>query len=596
MAGVASQSAVGSSLYSLWVDPDGLARVRLETPPGHPLADLLLLSSAHTSGAVDELIEVAPVEVRALESGLVEISQSARSSVWEQKRAVLRSYPDRLEYWCELRGKGALEEVTFFEVGDNAAGDSVITDSFRRAPRAGENWRGSLAYFSNVFNPTPNCAFRQYGLPGERASIHPSNEGAWGGDRFFTPAPFVFGLGDPSEARWAMVGLGCSADEASFSVFDYRGGPIWGLGLSYEGYTRVDGFWRTPRVVILPVKDEYHGLSAYTTWLRESGYCSQIAPVAEPWWREPIWCGWGEQVAREGPQPARELSTQANYESWLSLLAAWGLVPGTICVDDRWMARMGHPEPHPERWSGLASFIASRQAAGQRVLLWHNAWELEGEGVEPDELIAYFGQPALGAFGSPLMDPTSPRVQDRLRRLMVGLLAPPPHGLGADGLKVDITFSTPVGPGYRLQSPHGVWGNALLHQLLRLTYRLAKEVKPSALVEGHAANPLFRDTADVLRLNDLHTNLTSVVEMMRHRARVARSAGFDLIDTDGWPIPSRAALLEYVSAQPKLGIPALYYATRLDVSGETLTDSDYRHIAKVWERYRGRSVIRQHTA
>jgi hypothetical protein len=84
----------------------------------------------------------------------------------------------------------------------------------------------------------------------------------------------------------------------------------------------------------------------------------------------------------------------------------------------------------------------------------------------------------------------------------------------------------------------------------------------------------------------LHTDLTSVLEMMRHRARVARAAGWDLIDTDGWPIPSRAALREYVEAQPELGIPALYYASRLDQSGEVLVDEDYWLITGVWDRYR----------
>lgn len=570
-------------LYALRIDPEGLARARLDWPPGRPLAELLLLSSAHGPGRIDELLEVTPVDVRALTSEIVEVSQAARSTLWSRKRAVLRSYGDRLEYWLELEGRGTIDELALFEAGEAAGGYSnrVAPSGFWRPPRARSGWQGSRSYVATVFNPAPNGAFRQRAWVGERSTIHPGNERSWGGDWFFTPAPFVFGLGD--EDRWLMLGLGCRAEEATFYHYDFRGGPIWCLALTYQGYTRVDGLWRSPRVVLLPVKDPYEGLAAYARWLEREGLCPP-APAAGPdWWRQPIWCGWGEQVAREGQLPARELCTERNYAAWLERLGERGIVPGTIVLDDRWMARLGRPEPHPDRWPHLAEFIAARQAAGQRVLLWHNAWESEAE-PGSEGLISWGEEVARGAFGQPLLDPTSPAAERRLRELLIRLLAPPPHGLGADGLKVDITHSTPSGPGYRLAG--AAWGNALLHRLLALTYSLVKEVRPDALVECHAANPLFRDTADMLRLNDMHTDLLSVVEMMRHRARVARAAGWELVDTDGWPIPSRAALREYVRVQPELGVPALYYASRLDQSGEELLEEDYRLIASVWADYR----------
>jgi hypothetical protein len=573
-----------AALYALRLDPEGLARVRLEWPPGRPLADLLLQSSLHVVGRTDELLAVDEPRVEALSDQVVQISQTSRSSVWPSKRAILRSYPDRIEYWCEVEGSGALEEVAFFEAGERASGytNRLSPASFCRPDRARDGWQGSLPYFSTVFNPSPNGAFRQYAWPGERQTIHPGNDPTWGGDWFFTPGPFVFGLGD--EGRWLMAGLGCAAEAATFSHYAYQGGPIWGLRLTYQGRTFVDGRWRTPTVVLLPVEDEYTGLERYRTWLDESRFSTPVDRGARPdWWREPIWCGWGEQVAREGPQPARELSTEDNYSAWLGQLEQAGVRPGTIIVDDRWMARMGWPEPHAGRWPHLAEFIANRKARGQRVLLWHNAWELEGAATSG--LVARRGDaPAQGVFGAPLLDPTAPGAEAHLRALLTRLLAPPPHGFGADGLKVDITHSTPCQRDIAL---HGsLWGNALLHRLLSTTYRLAKEIRSDALIECHAANPLFRDTADVLRLNDMHTDLTSVVAMMRHRARVAETAGFDLLDCDGWPVPSLASLLEYVRVQPELGIPALYCATRVDESREALDRAALEEIAAVWQRYR----------
>lgn len=572
--------------YALQLDPEGLARVRLEWPPGRPLFELTLLSSAHAGGRLDELLEAGPPEARAIADGVVEITQEARTTLWPRKRAVLRSYPNRLEYWLELDGRGALDEVCFFEAGTRSElySDRPSPAGWRRAAREREGWQASRAFYSTVFDPRPNGAFQQYRWFGDSAANGVRDEARLGGSWFFNPAPFAFGLGDPE--RWAMIGLGCPIDQARFARVTYRGGPGWGLGLDYEGYEMVDGAWRSPTVVILPAADELAGLAAYAAWLRAAGLCPSAEPVGPTWWREPIWCGWGEQVAQAGPLGCapQDLSSQGTYQAWLEHLAAREVRPGTIVVDDRWMAQLGRPEPHPTRWPDLADFIADRHRAGQRVLLWHDVWALEGP-AEPDELISGAdGQPARGLFGAPLADPTSPRAERRLRDLMGRLLAPPPRGLGADGLKLDFLHSAPSGSGYRLQRAD--WGFALLHRLLGLTYRLAKEVNPTALIESSAANPLFRDTADLVRLNDLHTDLRSVVDPMSFRADVARAAGFELVDCDGWPAPSRAALLDYVRVQPRLGIPALYYATRLDQSGEPLADSDYAEIAATWATYR----------
>ena len=570
--------------YSLQIDPEGLARVRLDWPGGRPLVELLLLSSLHPVGALDEVLEARPVQVEALEANLVEVSQVARSTCWPWKRAVLRSYPDRLEYWVEIEGSGAIERLDLFEAGPRA--DEYIgrpaPTGYRRPARARTGWLGSRAFCSTVFSPAPNTAFQQYGWPGESFTNHPSNDPGRGGDWFFTPAPFAYGLGD--EGRWLTLGLGCRAEEATFSRFDFNGGPVWGLSLSYEGYTRVQGRWRSPTVVLLPGADEYLGLASYTAWLRGLGQLPEPPGAERDWWRGPIWCGWGEQVARSNGQPAWSLCTESNYQAWLAQLEARGVKPDTIVIDDRWMASPGSPRPDPARWPHLADFIEARHRAGQRVLLWHNAWERQTEASNAALTRREDGSPASGPQGGLLLDPTSAPAEDHLRECLRALLESPPRGLGADGLKVDYTHATPSGPGYVTAASS--WGNALLHRLLSLTCRLAKEARPDALVECQAANPLFRGVADMLRLNDLHTDLRSVVAPMTHRARVARAAGFDLIDTDGWPVPSRAALLEYLAVQPTLGVPSLYYTNLVDQTGEALEADDYRQIAEIWRAYR----------
>jgi hypothetical protein len=55
---------------------------------------------------------------------------------------------------------------------------------------------------------------------------------------------------------------------------------------------------------------------------------------------------------------------------------------------------------------------------------------------------------------------------------------------------------------------------------------------------------------------------------------------------DNWPILDKAAWRDYLDKNPLLGIPALYYATHIDSTGEPLTDEDYETLRKAWQIYR----------
>ncbi len=582
----AEGTAIEGPEYRVVVPAGQRQRVRLEVPPGRPLADLCLMSSAHPVGGVDELVELAEIDVRQpnLPAGVIEIRQAGRSTCWDRKEAVLSCYEDRLLYAFHVDGTAELEEVQFFEHGDRDPRylNRPTLSGFWRPARAREGWRASRAHFPRVFSPAPNVAARTSFWSGERATIHPGNEADfWGGDWMFTPAPFAYALG--GDGRWLLVGLVARRDELNFTHFEYRGGEEWGLALKYGGGERAAGRWAAPRLELLAAEDPYIGLARHVAARDGVSTYPEAASDGPDWWRQPIWCGWGEQVAWEGERRAMELSTRANYEDWLAALERHGISPGTIVVDDRWQARLGTAEPSAG-WSDLEQFIAQQHGQGRRVLLWHNVWEIERPGPDVSLIMRDEHDELLGAFGYPMWDPTAAGFSDRMRALMVGLLAPPPHGLGADGLKLDIIHSTPLREVKELAGPER--GNALLRRLLRTLYQEAKDVRPDALIESHAVNPYFRDTLDVVRLNDVFTDLASVVDQMTHRARVARAVGFNLLDTDCWAMPTRDALLEYVEAQPALGIPALYYATLVDRTKEPLRAEDYRRIAAVWERYR----------
>jgi len=115
-------------------------------------------------------------------------------------------------------------------------------------------------------------------------------------------------------------------------------------------------------------------------------------------------------------------------------------------------------------------------------------------------------------------------------------------------------------------------------------------VRPDALLINHAVEPTFAPLADMVRLNDTlrladPRPWPPVVPQMLHRARIVRAACPDaLIDTDDWAMPDRATFREYLERQPELGVPALYYVDRIDLSGEPLLEEDFEAIRRAWRR------------
>jgi hypothetical protein len=162
--------------------------------------------------------------------------------------------------------------------------------------------------------------------------------------------------------------------------------------------------------------------------------------------------------------------------------------------------------------------------------------------------------------------------------------------LDADGLKVDFLAKTPSGAALRHTGPS--WGAALLHRLLTLVHDTAKRIKPDALIVTHTPNPAFVDVTDMLRLNDIRMLDAidpdgPVVPHMRYRAEVVAAACPGTpVDTDGWCLPDRAQWRAYLAEQPKLGVPALYYVTSMDLTGEELTAADLAEVSQVWAEYR----------
>ncbi|WP_034623484.1 hypothetical protein, partial [Cellulomonas sp. URHE0023] len=587
--------------------------VVLQAPPRAVLADgqgriwsqLSLLASLDRVDVADVSTTVGTPEVRQVGTSEMEVRLSCESTAWSSRTVRLLCCEDRLELTVTVRGRGYLGRVRL--LGGAALLPSGATGTFR-----------SSIEHRSVFVPTPTEPVQVVRPATSAAALGVLGDGSPGRvHAVFSPPPLCLALGRPPaagplevpEGEWLSLGVVGPVAALGFTEVTYE--PLddgYLVALDYDGHTAVDGELQTPALVLRPVTDPWEALRRYRDDLVDAGYAPRAAVAAGPaWWREPIFCGWGAQCARvpgsTGLHPAHlsdlpvappdaptasDLSRADVYDELLGHLAAHGVVPGTVVVDDRWQASYGTAEPDQERWPDLRTWIEGRHRAGQRVLLWWKAWDPAGV---PD------AECVLDPAGRPVaVDVGNPAYLERLDHLVAYLLGS--AGLDADGLKIDFTQRSPSGSAVRRPGGGGPWGVAALHVLLRRMYLAAKGAKSDALVVTHTPHPSFGDVCDMVRLDDVlerdpsGAHVSAAGQAAVRAATVAACLPTHLVDTDQWPMASLAQWREYVVQQTTWGVPALYYAERIDRSGEALRDEDLALVASSWAAYRARDGLR----
>lgn len=521
-----------------------------------------LLSVLDTVDGPDETLGTPAVTA----DGAGRIEVRCASSRWAERVTVLEWHDDRLELRTTVRGRGDL-----------------LTTHLLGGHRPPSGFLPSGSALRTLFSPNPDHPSRTTRPAAEPATIGVVGDGAEPGVGrwLFVPAPWCFAV-TRDDGEWAALGLAAPIAEQTFTSLHYTGGTDgFSLRLDYEGHTHVDGEFTTPTVVVQFGHDSpATALRAHRDLLVTRGLAPRPATDPPAHWLAPMFCGWGAQnhLSLRHGRPTQDYATQAHYDAFLGHLARHGVVPGTVVVDDKWAAHYATSRVDEAKWPDLRGWIARRHAEGQRVLLWWKAWDPDG--APPEGCVTL-------PDGTPVaVDPQHPlgraTVVDAVRH-MIG-------DLDADGLKVDFLARTPSGTALRHAGP--AWGAALLHELLALVYDTAKAVKPDALIVTHTPNPAFTDVTDMLRLNDIRMLDAvdpdgPVVEHMRYRAEVVAAACPGTpVDTDGWCLPDRAEWAAYLRVQPSLGVPALYYATHVDLSGEELRAEDLAEVAQVWAEYR----------
>jgi hypothetical protein len=548
--------------------------VYLDDAAGARVAELFMLSSVHALGGRDD---TTAVEAWQVEQGAEEtlVSLRASSSLWAAKTYRLRCRERRLIYEIEVEGAGQLAEVNYF--------GGYCSCHLRWG--SGFFWSGQR--FERGFNPEPNSSEVNYFPPTAHSVIDMTGVPLPGRrDFYFTPPPFCYAFQLEGGAQWLSMGVEARPGAQRFTEYHYHGQFGFHLSLSYEGHTAVAGRYQLPSIGFDFADDELKALAAHVAALRALGSAppGNVAGRAA-WWSAPIFCGWGQQCHLANVEGGRapEYARQERYEEFLATLERHDVAPGIVVLDDKWQATYGENSVDQQKWPDLRGFIARQHARGRKVLLWLKAWDPEG--LPPEECI-------VNAAGLPVaLDPTSPALERRLRAAVRRMLGP--DGYDADGFKIDFTARIPSGPGMRLAGDS--WGLELMRRYLGLLYDEAKRAKPDSLIMAHTPNPYLSDVVDMIRLNDM-VDLQLLDEgvvgrqtnaVMTLRARIAAIACPDaLIDTDNWAVMDKATWRDYVSLQPDLGVPSLYFTTHIDVSGEPLEEEDYALIREAWARAR----------
>lgn len=577
--------------YSAVVTED--ARLVLTTSAGMLAMDVPLDSAIDTLDAADSSEGAMVVASRRQDGPVTELTFTARSAVWRQKRIQLRFEPACVVYRVTVVGDGErITNANLLHMPETAGGRTALSQVF--APRF--DWFDA------------------------EVRVRPDQDERLACQQWLSPPPFTYVFeGDGGDGVW--VAVSAEAGEFNFQSFDYTGSRGLSFRLPFEAHTTVRGDKSLPDLVIgFTGGLGFDGVRESIEWQRVIGRLPEVStPREKPaWWSQPIFCAWGQmrydyRADHYGHENGTFINvtsycTELRYRNSLAALEAHGVDPGTVVIDMGWARRAALAEPHPGRWTDMRAFIEEQHDKKRKVLLWFTPVVFEGLPREACMLLD--GEPVA-------VDPTSPAYVSILSeqiRIMVG------EGdgcLNADGFKLDFTQCVPSeSDRFVSRMPHffglindnddelsyprladgreslittyePIWGVEMLRRYLFNIRNLAKKIKQDAMIMTHTANPAFADLVDVLRLNDLDGQCDDVLGVMTARAKIAEICSPHwLIDTDDDLMMDKERWRAYAELQPSLGIPDTYYATGIAQSQEELDADDLTRLREIWDEYR----------
>lgn len=505
-----------------------------------------------------------------------EIAVTAASSLWTKREFHWRLYQDHIEFDQSAWGAGKIGKCYFFSGGRSGRWDKGLSD--------GAAWNSTLMA-DHYWSPSPNHANQWEFSIAEPQTLGFGGDEHKGSEEDFRPAQMIDLFSPPPlmmafhrNGEWGSVGIGTQPGQYRFPALEYSGsryaGAAWWVDyLGYQEISKTQGdAFHSPVAAIHFAYSALDSLQNYTAWLRKSGFATEPQFPDVPWHHLPVFCGWAEQTTRATPfdrAPNTE-ATQKNYESWVDELEHRNLPVGTIVIDDKWQKGYGSFDVDTEKWPDLRGFVAAQHAHGRHVLLWVPVAHTDG--LPPELCVRGDGGKCLAP------DLGNPAYEAYLRKQIRTLV----EAIGVDGFKEDWVWA-PSQAG--LPVPAELAGMEAVRRFQQILYSEAHRWRPDAMVETQTANAAFRDSSDVLRLNDIWYATRDVVGTLRERARIAHISGWALVDTDNASSTTLETWWQYMEAQPSIGIPALYFLHRTESTLEEPPDTDWPALAGIWRRY-----------
>ncbi|MGA7318324.1 MAG: TIM-barrel domain-containing protein [Silvibacterium sp.] len=559
--------------YSITITPGD----QPEEPPqlmlrrdGQTVFKMPLIAGLGSPSSEEKLAQVT-YSLRKTGDGTFELNAKAKSSLWTDRRFQWRFFPDHIEFQQFANGSGKLGHCYFLSNGISGVWDKGTTD--------GHEWTTGI-YADRYFAPDPNHASQfefNIAMPQILGFSYGRDESSARDFRpermtdLFAPPPLF--LAFHLDKTWTGIGIGTKPGDYQFPALEYSGLRYAGASfyVDYMGYRSVDGGFASPVLSMNMAYTPLDALQGYTAWLTANGFATSSVTKDIFWHHLPIFCGWAEQTVESVPQGGapNKLSTQANYEKWLAILDERGLPVGTVVIDDKWQQGYGTFEVDQQKWPDLKGFISAQHAKGRHVLLWVPV--ADSDGLPSSLCVTYQAKCVIADVGKPEYEAW---LRPRIRHLV--------DDLGVDGFKED-WVEVPAAPGLPLTG--SATGIEFARRFQSILYSETHRWKPDAMVETQTTNALFRESSDVIRLNDIFYSSRNVTEMMRLRARIANITGWPLVDTDNASSTNLKEWWNYMQAQPSIGIPALYFVTSTEATQESPSDADWSYLANLWRQY-----------
>lgn len=562
-------SSFQTEQYSVQFEPGDSPRLQIERD-GRSVFIVPVVSELDSDVRRERLSQIES-HFRQNADGTAEVLATASSNLWSSRRFVWRLLPDHIEFQQFASGHGKLGRSYFLSSG--------VSNRWDNGSTPGHLWDTTI-YADRYFSPSPNHANQfefNIAMPqtlGFSIGRYPDSEEDFRPERMtgiFAPPPLF--LAFHMNRAWAGIGIGTKPGTYQFPALEYTGSRYAGASffVDYMGYVKIDSDFASPVLAMHFGTDPIDTLTRYTTWLDQKGFATPGTKEDVPWHHLPIFCGWAEQTVESVPFGAapNSLSTQANYQKWLSELERRGLPIGTVVIDDKWQSHYGTFEVDRGKWPDMKGFVNDQHAKGRHVLLWVPV--AESEGLPAGLCLMVQGKCGIANVGAPAYEAY---LRPRIRHLV--------QDMGIDGFKED-WVSAPASPGLSLEGQ--AVGIEFVRRFQWILWTEAHKWKSDAMIETQTPNALFRESSDLIRLNDIWYATRDVADVMRIRAAIAHASGWTLVDTDNASSTTLRDWWSYMQAQPSIGVPALYFVSRTESTQESPMEEQWTALARMWKDY-----------